>query len=208
MKTVECTATWNEQNVFVAIPQHWFFYSAEQLFSDDSDIPEDAINSIPVFIDNNGELIMVDVSLGELTDLVVEGTHIPTRSCTKRHFCNREEKNLFPAECTTCNSYEARKKATKEGKQLPFYIVAYGINRCYGGPEEGGWYYDTSRILEVRKVYSLEAGLKAARELKEEYPTCKRGRFSVIGGEDTYLMVCYTEEQFPQEGPNTKPRYE
>ncbi len=205
MNQIDCIAEWNNTPVYLAVPNNLFFASAEEIVANDSTyLPE----TIPVFSDNGGQMFMHEIAPGELSNLRPEGTEVKLRSCTRRHYCNREEKDFFVGECKTCDAYEARQQATKECRLLPFYIVAYGISKGYGGPEEGGWWYDSRRILEVRKAYSWEQGLKLARQLKDEYPTCKHGRGSVLGGEDTYIKVCYTEDEFPSEGPNGRPRYE
>lgn len=224
MNQVECVAVWNHKPVYVSVPNSLFYQDLEHRSSPDYEegeeyenrknhnerVSEQLSEKVAAFEDLNGQLIMHEVELHELTNLVPEGTEVPKRSCPRKHYCIRVEQHLFPHnnKCSTCDAYEARKQATKECKLLPFYIVAYGIDRAYGGPEEGGWWYDRRRILEVRKVYTWEKGLEMARKLKEEYPTCKRGRGSVLGGEDRYIKVCYTEAEFPSEGPNGKPRYE
>lgn len=34
-------------------------------------------------------------------------------------------------------------------RQITAYISAYKVSRCYGGPEEGGWWYDSYEWLKV-----------------------------------------------------------
>ncbi len=36
----------------------------------------------------------------------------------------------------------------RERKKLQ-YVTAYFVNRCYGGPEEGGWWWDAYEIVET-----------------------------------------------------------
>jgi hypothetical protein len=97
----------------------------------------------------------------------------------------------------------------KNGTCLPFYVVCYGVARRYGGREEGGWWYDVQNIMEggVRKVYGFKDARKAVRQLMEEFPTCPRGRGSVIGGTDIYIKICATTEEFPEEWDGIRPRY-
>jgi hypothetical protein len=46
--------------------------------------------------------------------------------------------------------------------KLPYGCMAlnvYFVDRCYGGPEEGGWYYDAGQVertILVRKGVSLD----------------------------------------------------
>jgi hypothetical protein len=89
------------------------------------------------------------------------------------------------------------------GKCPPFLVVCYGVDRVYGGPEEGGWYYDRTTVLEVRRAFTFAGGLRAARELRDEHPTCPRGRHSVIGGTDTYVRCVYSEND-PRMPEDTK----
>ncbi len=89
----------------------------------------------------------------------------------------------------------------------PFWVVATGISRHYGGPEEGGWWYDHTRVLSDVQVTSVREGLAVARAMREEYPTCPRGRFSAIGGEDVYIQCHYDETEF-QYDDEEKPSYE
>lgn len=66
--------------------------------------------------------------------------------------------------CATCDLYDARRKAVTKGKQPAFLIVVTGTSRHYGGPEEGGWWDNRQEVLEVRKAYTLEQGLRHARK--------------------------------------------
>lgn len=96
--------------------------------------------------------------------------------------------------CSVCDMYEKRRAATKEGRQPSFLIVVYGISRHYLGPEEGGSWGDATEVLEVGRAYTWQGGLKLAREFREQYPTQRYGRGSVLGnGQDTYIRVVYAE---------------
>jgi len=89
-------------------------------------------------------------------------------------------------------------------------VSRYHITRHYGGPEEGGWYYD-------RRLHkdTIKAGLdpQDARDLARELNAAQKatetgqGRFSVLGGTD----VRYMAEEFPMQADNASepaPRYE
>lgn len=40
---------------------------------------------------------------------------------------------------------------------MPMYLVAtYDTERTYGGPEEGGWYYDRGKLVHVVKRFATE----------------------------------------------------
>lgn len=112
--------------------------------------------------------------------------------------CDREE---YGTECRACTRYSQRMlRITQQrlnGSVQPFYVVGYLIHRLYGGPEEGGWWYDQPEVCEVRKCYDWRDGLRAARELREEFKPDKRGRYSVIGGPDGYVGVYRDPQEFP-----------
>ena len=47
-------------------------------------------------------------------------------------------------------------------------VATYAIDRAYGGPEEGGWWYDTGtleRIVAIR--HSEEAAFELARRARQ-----------------------------------------
>ena len=73
----------------------------------------------------------------------------------------------------------------------PFYVVAYGISRHYGGPEEGGWWYDWHEVLEVHRVFDFQQGIRAAHKLKENHGAPKYNRFSAAnrGEQDVVISV-------------------
>lgn len=109
--------------------------------------------------------------------------------------------------CQECHK-NIRQEAMQNGIVKPFYVVAYNISRNYGGPEEGGWYYDWTSILEVHKVWDWKGALKAMRELKDKYPQPRYNRHSVLGREgDYHINMYYDIDQFPKESTE-RPRYE
>ena len=40
--------------------------------------------------------------------------------------------------------------------RIIWYVNIYETNRAYGGPEEGGWYYDTGDLLECKEFCWLD----------------------------------------------------
>ena len=101
-----------------------------------------------------------------------------------------------------------RNQRLKKGVADPIWIVLQNVSRHYGGPEEGGWWYDWYSTIEVRKAYTWQSALKAVRELVKEYPQPRHSRFSVLGNSGDYqISLCYCEEHFPEE-TTSRPRYE
>ena len=121
-----------------------------------------------------------------------------------RHACDDAE------DCTYCGRIEARRVRLQQqrvGRALPFYVVGFIVHRRYGGPEEGGWYYDEPETIDVRKCYDWTDGLRAARELRQEFTPSRAGRCSVANEPDGYVRVCRFPEDFPGHG-FTRPDYE
>ena len=101
-----------------------------------------------------------------------------------------------------------RRNQMGEGAVLPIYVVAVEISRNYGGPEEGGWYYDCSYVAEVRRVWDWQAARAAIRALREEYPINKYGRGSVLGGVDTEIRLTTDVEEIELWENTERPSYE
>ena len=92
------------------------------------------------------------------------------------------------------------------------HIVAfYEIDRAYGGPEEGGWWYDCGELARVLKVvptaqaaYALAA---RANRLIDRLQRGKRDVGSVIYSGGRYT-ACVFEDIAPRRFPETRPFYE
>ena len=84
------------------------------------------------------------------------------------------------------------------------YINGYEVELAYGGPEEGGWWYDVGTVYKSMPTTAA----KAARLLERVRAWCDRAnegtppRSSVIGTPD---FVAMTSDEpgigFPQERP-------
>jgi hypothetical protein len=95
-----------------------------------------------------------------------------------------------------------------------FYISEYSVSRHYGGPEEGGWWYDIREFVKTWAAYTDgDDALTVCRRLNVETQEAERedrhhyGRGSVLGGEDCE----WTVERHPAEEDNTReprPHYE
>lgn len=123
----------------------------------------------------------------------------------QNHF--RDEETGLCSICERKNARKARVAKVQTGEMVPFYVAAIGVDRCFGGREEGGWYYDVNTVLQVFKVWDLKHAVRIAHALKEEFPTCPRGRGSVLGGQDTYVKTFRSLEDLPSED-HSRPHYE
>jgi hypothetical protein len=96
-----------------------------------------------------------------------------------------------------------------------FYVHKNKVALAYGGPEEGGWWYDTGTPVEgwIPLVFHDEdAAYAKCRELNEAEH--KRARFekyeytSVLSYRSTHYGYTVTESSIPQAYPERRPHYE
>lgn len=91
------------------------------------------------------------------------------------------------------------------GKEPLVFVNAYAVERCYGGPEEGGWWYNRYDCLETYPT--REKNAETVKEyLESEYENVAHGNiYSVLGGKELQVYV----ESKPAESATTEtPRYE
>lgn len=91
----------------------------------------------------------------------------------------------------------------------PVYAVATRTFRCYGGPEEGGWWYDWTDIEQVCQAYTFRGLLATVRRMREEHETDQRGRGSVLGNRGD-VTIYLTRHAHLIDGLQSteRPRYE
>lgn len=90
------------------------------------------------------------------------------------------------------------------------YVNAYSITRSYGGPEEGGWWYDEGEPLgsiPVKTVEQEDAARKLLQETVGWEPDRRNriGRYSVNGDADFVICV---EDEMATAYPEERPHYE
>jgi len=95
------------------------------------------------------------------------------------------------------------------GKEISF-VGVYEVHRSYGGPEEGGWWYDSGELVE-QFVCDDDEMPEFIAELKEKYPRQEPG------SRDYYCNVLYTggdyridwsRKPMPNHFPEVRPHYE
>lgn len=62
----------------------------------------------------------------------------------------------------------------------PAFVTAYDEIRAYGGPEEGGWYYDAYKGLGSIQVNSLDEAENAAQKLYNKYNERTDGQLKIF----------------------------
>lgn len=88
------------------------------------------------------------------------------------------------------------------------YVNAYSVARCYGGPEEGGWWYDAGEPLASVPVESDEDEERERERLRALFAPDfegERHRSSVLGGDN---LEIYVEDEVAAPFPSTQPHYE
>ena len=99
-------------------------------------------------------------------------------------------------------------REVEDRSEVKFWTVAaYEVDRMYGGPEEGGWWYDAGDLIcKATTDNPARAELIAETWRSEEFPYTRK-RYSVLGGED-YDVVIYENEEPPAFFPEHRPHYE
>jgi hypothetical protein len=95
------------------------------------------------------------------------------------------------------------------------YIHKYEDNQCYGGPEEGGWWYNHAEPqwhIGIPLISTEEFAFKVCRflnrrENKRQEKENKYGYTSVLSYEDTFYSYGW-EDCMVSEFPALKPHYE
>lgn len=85
-----------------------------------------------------------------------------------------------------------------------YYVNIYLIGQGYGGPEEGGWYYEYGEPYGSIPCDSYKEALEYQAKMREKYPITKN-RFSSLGGDDYSVVV---EKHFATSYPEVIPHYE
>ena len=86
------------------------------------------------------------------------------------------------------------------------YVNAYRITRHYGGPEEGGWWFDCGEPLGSLPCTSQREARAQVDEMQAKFNHLAEGDInSVLGGAEIRV---YIEEEFARFYPETRPTYE
>lgn len=89
-------------------------------------------------------------------------------------------------------------------------VAVYDTDRHEGGPEEGGWYYDTRELIAVSLVESAEAADDMVDDLENGEYRSTGDRYSVIySGTGHYDLYVYAPgDKIPHREPTERPHYE
>lgn len=90
-----------------------------------------------------------------------------------------------------------------------WFVNVYEVDRAYGGPEEGGWYYDTGRLMAT---YQISGSYDYVEELIDNLrngeweQTGNSGSVVYVGGD--YEFEVTLGAPGPDFYPEETPRYE
>jgi len=95
--------------------------------------------------------------------------------------------------------------AIESALERPIYLNAYAITRHYGGPEEGGWWYNAGQLIETIETTADKADDERSK-LEEKHKEIKEGNiYSVLGGVDLEVHI---DDEPGRDFPEARPRYE
>lgn len=115
------------------------------------------------------------------------------------------------SQCPSCGSAQD----TLDRKERHTWIVAvYDAALAWGGPEEGGWWYDTGSLVRIVKItpseekaYAYARGLNARLESRKIGPNeGKREKSSVLS--DGVFEAHVYADNAPDHFPAVRPHYE
>ncbi|MXX33247.1 MAG: hypothetical protein F4107_10845 [Gemmatimonadetes bacterium] len=92
-----------------------------------------------------------------------------------------------------------------------WFVNEYETDRQYGGPEEGGWWYDTGRFVRCRGVFKDRDAAAALRDRiqTDELPKRRKGLHSPSSMLSEGLWPVVLMEDHPgRDYPRERPRYE
>ncbi len=94
-------------------------------------------------------------------------------------------------------------------------VAVYDCNKCYGGPEEGGWWYDVGTLCtEITPIIcapdkpSIEKAMDALEEQIKALNLNEGRREPSSMACDGYYEPCTFYEELPEHFPKERPRYE
>jgi hypothetical protein len=92
-----------------------------------------------------------------------------------------------------------------------FYVNVYLVDRAYGGPEEGGWWFDYG-LFQAEQSTSRHEEDAATREAERLQRWCdeenaqRRSDISSVVSEGRYVV--YVEDEAGADWPAQRPHYE
>lgn len=90
-------------------------------------------------------------------------------------------------------------------RELPYWVNVYRVDRAYGGPEEGGWWFDTGEPIHTLEFRSKREAQDVAEALGTVYHATGSSQ-SMAAQEPDYRITL--ERQKGTAYPTHRPHYE
>jgi hypothetical protein len=89
--------------------------------------------------------------------------------------------------------------------ETPSTIKIYSTYQVYGGPEEGGWWYEQGEALATHCIFSKKQCIKRCIELTEEYNLSKQPCIS--DGQNLTSITAVLGTGYALDYPAERPHY-
>jgi hypothetical protein len=97
-------------------------------------------------------------------------------------------------------------KTCADAHQGSAWVVVHEVTREYGGPEEGGWWFDEGRVVYRRRVLPDESQAVIVEQVERTFDTTTSHRFSMAARGSDYRVSI--GEDRGEDYPETRPHYE
>lgn len=87
-----------------------------------------------------------------------------------------------------------------------WFVAVYAVGTNYGGPEEGGWWYDAGDVVHLEVALDEASARTRADELRLQYPYT--GKRSSFGSDKEDHDVTFTDTLPRPSFPAVRPHYE
>jgi len=121
------------------------------------------------------------------------------RSCKECHYTDQE--SVFRKNrCPECNG---------ESELLgPFYVNTYLVQKCYGGSEEGGWWYHAGEPCDSRLCDSADHMVEVKKEMQKKCDEENKDRRPLHSVLSNGIFEVREEDHFAEAWPQSRPHYE
>lgn len=101
-----------------------------------------------------------------------------------------------------------QEKMARSVTYLGKFVNVYLIDKAYGGPEEGGWWYEYGQAIRSTEVLAQDAEIRsqAERTWCDNENRLRRSDIGSVLSEGCYVV--YVEDEPAQDFPSERPHYE
>ena len=122
--------------------------------------------------------------------------------CVERHPIADED--FEQVTCPTCRAELGLSAVAPQWR----YVCAYDTNRAWGGPEEGGWWFDTGIMLASIPCETDEQVEEAKARLLKRYGPEFEGNHEIGSVLCEGVLGIYVQDEPGADYPTQRPHYE